>query len=178
MSIIKLFVNLLFIIYYTKMNKIILRSLLFLGLLSHAQSPLPSIELKTLSGQFINTDDIASNNKLMIVSLWATWCVPCKNELDAVAEVYEDWIEETNVKYFAISIDDSRTSKRIKPMIDGKDWEFEILLDENSELKRSFGVSTVPFTVIVKDGLVVYKHTGFTPGYEDELYEELLKFSE
>lgn len=152
--------------------------LFFLGLLTQAQSPLPTVELQTLNGQLISTDEIASNNQLMIISLWATWCVPCKNELDAVAEVYEDWVSETDIKYFAISIDDSRTSKRIKPMVDGKDWEFEILLDENSELKRAFGVSTVPFTVIVKNGLMVYKHTGYTPGYEDELYEQILKFSQ
>jgi len=166
-------------------NKLILMNkkkyllvLFFLGLLTQAQSPLPTVELQTLNGQLISTDEIASNNQLMIISLWATWCVPCKNELDAVAEVYEDWVSETDIKYFAISIDDSRTSKRIKPMVDGKDWEFEILLDENSELKRAFGVSTVPFTVIVKNGLMVYKHTGYTPGYEDELYEQILKFSQ
>jgi len=160
------------------MNKKKYLFILFLGLFTQAQSPLPSIELKTLSGQFINTNQIAQENQLMIISLWATWCVPCKNELDAVAEVYEDWVSETDVKYFAISIDDSRTSKRIKPMVDGKGWEFEILLDENSELKRAFGVSTVPYTVIVKNGLMVYKHTGYTPGYEDELYEQILKFSQ
>jgi len=159
------------------MNKKKYLFILFLGFFTQAQSPLPSIELKTLSGQFINTNQIAQENQLMIISLWATWCVPCKNELDAVAEVYEDWVSETDVKYFAISIDDSRTSKRIKPMVDGKGWEFEILLDENSELKRAFGVSTVPYTVIVKNGLMVYIHTGYTPGYEDELYEQILKFS-
>ena len=111
----------------------------------------------------------------MIISLWATWCVPCKNELDAVAEVYDDWISETNVMYFAVSIDDSRTSKRIKPMVNGKEWGFEILLDENSDLKRAFGVSTVPYTVIVKNGDIVYKHMGYSPGYEDELYSQLIK---
>jgi len=169
----------MFIIKLILMNKKkYLLVLFFLGLLTQAQSPLPTVELQTLNGQLISTDEIASNNQLMIISLWATWCVPCKNELDAVAEVYEDWVSETDIKYFAISIDDSRTSKRIKPMVDGKDWEFEILLDENSELKRAFGVSTVPFTVIVKNGLMVYKHTGYTPGYEDELYEQILKFSQ
>ena len=160
------------------MNKKKYLFILILGFFTQAQSPLPSIELKTLSGQFINTNQIAQENQLMIISLWATWCVPCKNELDAVAEVYEYWVSKTDVKYFAISIDDSRTSKRIKPMVDGKGWEFEILLDENSELKRAFGVSTVPYTVIVKNGLMVYKHTGYTPGYEDELYEQILKFSQ
>lgn len=144
----------------------------------NAQNPLPDVNLKTLMGKTISTTEISNNNKLMVISLWATWCVPCKNELDAIAEVYEDWVDDTGVSLFAVSIDDSRTSKRIKPMINGKDWEFEILLDENSDLKRAFGVSTVPFTVLIKNGKIVYKHTGYTPGYEKELYDQILKFTD
>ena len=144
---------------------------------SNSQSDLPNVNLKTLNGETTSVKKIAQKNKLIIISLWATWCVPCKNELDAVAEVYDEWVSETDVVYYAVSIDDSRTSKRIKPMVNGKDWGFEILLDENSDLKRVFGVSTVPYTTIIKNGRVVYKHTGYTPGYEDELYNQLLKFS-
>ena len=140
---------------------------------TYGQEMLPNIELKTLSNSTISTQKIASENELIIISLWATWCVPCKNELDAVSDLYQDWIDETNVIYYAVSIDDSRTSNRIKPMINGKDWDFEILLDQNSDLKRAFGISTVPYTVIVKDQKVVYKHMGYTPGYEEELYNEL-----
>ena len=145
--------------------------------ISNSQSDLPNVNLKTLTGKSTSIKKIAQKNELIIISLWATWCVPCKNELDAVAEVYDEWMSETDVVYYAVSIDDSRTSKRIKPMVNGKDWEFEILLDENSDLKRAFGVSTVPYTTIIKNGRVVYKHTGYTPGYEDELYNQLLKFS-
>ena len=101
--------------------------------------------------------------------------MPRRLAVDAVAEVYDEWVSETDVVYYAVSIDDSRTSKRIKPMVNGKDWEFEILLDENSDLKRAFGVSTVPYTTIIKNGRVVYKHTGYTPGYEDELYNQALE---
>lgn len=158
-------------------NKIYTVLLLFVGSLTYGQNPLPNVSLKTLYGQNTSTQKIAKQNDLMIISLWATWCVPCKNELDAVAEVYEDWVSETGVRYYAVSIDDSRTSKRIKPMVNGKDWDFDILLDENSDLKRAFGVSTVPYTVIVKNSEIVYKHMGYTPGYEEELYEELLKYS-
>lgn len=139
-----------------------------------AQEQLPSTTLKTLSGSNTTLKEIAAVDDLIVVSLWATWCVPCKNELDAVAEVYDDWVSETGVKYYAVSIDDSRTAKRVKPMINGKGWEFEILLDENSDLKRVFGVSTVPFTIIIKSGEIVYKHTGYTPGYEDELYDMIV----
>lgn len=139
-----------------------------------AQEQLPNTTLKTLSGANTTLTEIAAIDDLIVVSLWATWCVPCKNELDAVAEVYDDWVSETGVKYYAVSIDDSRTAKRVRPMINGKGWEFEILLDENSDLKRAFGVSTVPYTVIIKSGEIVFKHTGYTPGFEDELYDQIV----
>jgi|TARA_B100000768_G_scaffold181820_1_gene206677 thiol-disulfide isomerase/thioredoxin len=139
-----------------------------------AQELLPNTTLKTLSGATTTLAEIAAVDDLIVVSLWATWCVPCKNELDAVADVYDDWVSETGVKYYAVSIDDSRTAKRVRPMVNGKGWEFEILLDENSDLKRAFGVSTVPYTIIIKSGEIVYKHTGYTPGFEDELYDQIV----
>ena len=160
-------------------KKIIMKKFIYILIFSFnfalfAQEQLPSTTLKTLSGSNTTLKEIAAVDDLIVVSLWATWCVPCKNELDAVAEVYDDWVLETGVKYYAVSIDDSRTAKRVRPMINGKGWEFEILLDENSDLKRAFGVSTVPYTIIIKSGEIVYKHTGYTPGYEDELYEKIV----
>jgi thiol-disulfide isomerase/thioredoxin len=156
------------------MKKIVYLLVFSLNFILFAQQQLPNTSLKTLSGANTTLSEIAAENELIVVSLWATWCVPCKNELDAVADVYDDWVSETGVKYFAVSIDDSRTAKRVKPMINGKGWEFEILLDENSDLKRAFGVSTVPYTVIIKSGEIVYKHTGYTPGFEDELYNRIV----
>jgi len=156
------------------MKKIICLLVFSLNFILFAQRQLPNTSLKTLSGANTTLSEIAAENELIVVSLWATWCVPCKNELDAVADVYDDWVSETGVKYFAVSIDDSRTAKRVKPMINGKGWEFEILLDENSDLKRAFGVSTVPYTVIIKSGEIVYKHTGYTSGFEDELYDRIV----
>mgnify|MGYP001416787008 CR=1 FL=1 len=158
------------------MKNSIFFTVLCLGLFLNAQKKLPNTSLKTLSGSSVNLSELANNNELFILSLWATWCVPCKNELDAVSDVYEDWVTETGVTYFAVSIDDSRTAKRVKPMVNGKDWAFEILLDENSDLKRAFGVSIVPYTIIVKSSEIVYTHTGYTAGFEDELYAKLLTF--
>ena len=142
-----------------------------------AQNNIPNTHLKTLDGKTTNLQDISKNNDLIVVSLWATWCVPCKNELDAISEVYSDWQDETNVTLYAISVDDSRTVKRVKPLINGKDWDYEILLDTNNELKRALGAATVPLTLIIKNGEIVYRHSGYTPGSEDDLYEEIKKHS-
>ncbi|WP_298900360.1 TlpA disulfide reductase family protein [uncultured Psychroserpens sp.] len=142
-----------------------------------AQDVLPKMQLETLKGSNINLEDISSDDQLVVISLWATWCVPCKNELDAISEVYDDWVDETNVKLYAVSVDDSRTVKRVKPLVSGKGWEFDILLDTNSDLKRKLNAPTIPLTLLVKNNKILYRHSGYTPGSEDELYEKIKEFS-
>ena len=142
-----------------------------------AQDVLPKMQIKTLNGDSISLEDISKDDQLVIVSLWATWCVPCKNELDAISDVYEDWVDETNVKLYAVSVDDSRTVKRVKPLVSGKGWEFDILLDTNSDLKRQLNAPTIPLTLLVKNNKIVFRHSGYTPGSEDELYEKVKEFS-
>jgi len=159
-------------------NKHILLALIFLFTCTiNAQNNVPTTKIKTLTGETTDLKTISEKNDLIVVSLWATWCVPCKNELDAISDVYDDWQDETDVVLYAISVDDSRTVKRVKPMINGKGWDYEILLDTNNDLKRELGASTVPLTLIIKNGKIVYRHSGYTPGSEDDLYEEIKKHS-
>lgn len=150
--------------------------LLFIGisLQTLAQDQLPNVNLSNLDQEIVNLQEVAnSHDGPVIFSLWATWCVPCLKELEAISEVYEDWQDETNVKLIAISVDDSRTVKRVKPLINGKGWDYEILLDTNNDVKRALGAATVPLTILVKDGKIVYRHSGYSPGAENELYEQV-----
>ena len=139
-----------------------------------AQDALPDIALETLDGQTTTLTSEANRSELTVVSLWATWCVPCIKELDAISEIYSDWQDETGVSLIAVSNDDARTVRRVRPMINGKGWEYNILLDTNTDVKRALGAATVPLTVLVKNGQIVYRHSGYTPGAEYELYEEIL----
>ena len=99
------------------------------------------------------------------------------DEVHTCQQCYEEWQEETNVAIIAISTDDSRTKKRVIPLVNGKDWDYEILLDDNQELKRALNISVMPYVIVVKNGEIVYQHTGYTPGSEDELYEVIKKHS-
>jgi len=138
---------------------------------------MPKMSLKNLEGETISTAELAKSDDVKVFSFWATWCVPCINELDAISEVYEDWQDETNVEIIAVATDDTRTKKRIRPMVNGKSWEYTVLLDDNQDLKRALNISTIPHVVVVKNGKIVYRHTGYTPGAEEELYEVIKKHS-
>lgn len=159
------------------MRKLFLLLLIFQNIVIFSQETLPNLDLKTLEGDSQNIRTISQENDLMVVSLWATWCVPCKNELDAINDVYSDWQDELDVVLYAVSIDDSRTVKRVKPLVNGKNWDFEILLDTNNDLKRALGAATVPLTLVVKNGKIVFRHSGYAPGYEDELFDILKEHS-
>jgi thiol-disulfide isomerase/thioredoxin len=160
------------------MKKIICLSIIAcISFYSNAQDYLPNLKLPTLDGNDVLIQDISKDDQLVIISLWATWCVPCKNELDAINEVYDDWTSETNVKLYAISVDDSRTVKRVKPLVNGKGWEFDVLLDTNSDLKRQLNAPTIPVTLLVKNNKILFRHSGYNPGSEDELFEKIKEFS-
>ena len=136
-----------------------------------SQTTIPNTNLTTLDGKSVKIQDEISKDKITILSFWASWCVPCINELDAISEVYEDWQEDFNMELIAISTDDARTQKRIRPMVNGKGWPYKILLDKNQELKRALNISTIPQIIILKNSKIIYIHSGYSPGVEDEFYE-------
>jgi len=164
------------------MKKYILSLMMLVAVALTAQAQLPSVMLKTMDGKTVNTAELSNDGKPFIIDFFATWCKPCNRELDAIAEVYEDWQEETGVKIFAISIDVAQNMNKVKPLVDNHGWEYDVLLDPNSDFKRALGIQMIPYVLIVDGkGNIVYKHNGYTDGAENELIEkvrELIKGSE
>jgi len=163
-------------------NIVMIMLVLFIGLSVYSQSEgktgrqLPSIDLRTAGGEPFNTADISNDGKPVILSFWALWCKPCIKELNTIADEYYDWQEETGVKLIAVSIDDSRSSSKVKPFADGNDWDYEILLDENGDFKRAMNVNMIPHTFILDgDGNIVWQHTSFSEGGELQLIDNVRK---
>jgi len=134
-------------------------------------SQIASIDVKTLNNTIINTSQFNNNNDLIIISFWATWCKPCINELENIHEVYEEWVEETNVKLIAISVDNSRSQMKVKPFVNAKGWEYEVYID-SGKFMRSMGVNIIPHTFLLNsDKEIIYSHVGYNEGDEEELYK-------
>lgn len=160
----------------TIMKKLILATLLLIGIVTTASAQLPKVMLKNIDGKAVSTDTLSNNGKPFIIDFFATWCKPCNRELTAISEVYEEWQEETGVKVIAVSIDQAQNINKVKPLVDNHGWQYEVLLDPNSDFKRALGIQTIPY-VIVCDGKgnIVAKHNGYTEGAEEELIEEVRK---
>ena len=164
----------------TKMKKftLLLLSLTIVCLSGFGQG-LPPVPLKNLEGQTISTKEISNEGKPMVVSFWATWCKPCIKELNSIQDVYEDWQDETGVKLVAVSIDDARNVPLVAPFVNARGWEYDVYIDANSDFKRAMNVVNVPHTFLLNgDGKVVYQHTTYAPGDEEELYEKILSLVE
>jgi len=128
-------------------------------------SNLPSVDIKTLEGKVVNIKDYVGNGKITVISFWATWCSPCKRELDAIAEIYPA---------LAITVDDARSLAKVPAMVETKGWEYTILADSKQELQKALNFQTVPQTFLIDaEGNIVYTHSGYNPGDEIELEDKI-----
>lgn len=152
--------------------------ILLVSATSFQQKTVPAVDIRTLDGKTFNTSHINNNGKPIIISFWATWCKPCKKELEAMAANYAEWNKETQVKIVAVSIDDSRSTARAATEAKAKAWEFDVYLDPNQDFKRAMNVNNIPHTFLLDGkGEIVWQHTAYAEGDEDQLYELVKKYA-
>lgn len=159
-------------------NSLFITAALSIATAASAQKVLPEVSVKTLEGQSVDVRTLPTSGRITVISFWATWCAPCKKELDAVSEVYEEWQKKYNVDLIAVSIDDARGAAKVKPMVEQKLWDYLVILDSNGDLKNALNIQNVPYTLLLdQKGNIVWTHSGYIPGDEKELEKEIAKLT-
>ncbi len=161
-----------------KVFALMIAMLLSVGISSAKDKTIPSVSIKDLKGKVVDTKTFDNGNKPMFITFWATWCKPCLTELSAIDDNFEAWAEKTGVKVIAISIDDSRSARKLPAFVKGRDWKFEVYSDENSDFKRAMGVNNPPHSFIIDGkGKIVWEHNGYAPGDENEVFRKLKEYT-
>lgn len=137
---------------------------------------MPNISLKDINGNSVNIKSLADSGKITIITFWATWCKPCLKELNNTLELIDDWKENYNAQYYAVSVDDAKTTHQVKPMATALGYvdSYNILLDPNKDLARNMNVNNPPMIFIYDTkGSLVYSHMGYTEGAEYDVDDKL-----
>lgn len=139
-----------------------------------AQS-LPDVKVENLRGDVISTRSLVSG-KPCIVSFWSMTCKPCILELNTINDYLEEWREEADFDVIAVSTDDVRQIAQARGYAKSRGWDFICVFDKNQDFKRAMNVAQTPHSFVLDgEGNVVYSHSGYTPGSEQELFDKVVE---
>jgi peroxiredoxin len=128
----------------------------------------PLFTLKTLTGENYSLEKNLGRGPI-VINFWATWCGPCFLEMKSMKKVYDTFAAK-GVQFLSIAIDDNKTQPQIPGMIRTYKIPFTILLDGNKEVfKRFQGTNPPNLFILDKNGMLVYKHSGYIKGDEKKV---------
>ena len=126
------------------------------------------------SGRPLNEGDLLG--KAWLIQVWATWCSPCVEELDAMPGLYEQLAElRPRLEFLSISVDEERSSSLETLSTRALPWP-SAWADDEEALMQAWGFAGVPLTLLVDEGgriVQVWDRSPRTPAIEQAVRELL-----
>jgi len=118
--------------------------------------PLTRFRLTSLDGAEVGPPDYAGD--VVLVDFWATWCVPCHAQAEVLKQLYAD-VGDEGVHFLAVDVGETET--QVRGFVEQRPFPYPVLLDEQSELADSLGVTGLPTLMIIdRQGEVTYFDAG------------------
>jgi thiol-disulfide isomerase/thioredoxin len=127
--------------------------------------PAPGFSLQSRDGQQVSLASL--KGKVVMVNFWATWCVPCRQEMPHLEALYEKY-NSLGFELLAVNVE-KNNAEGARKWLEETPVTFPVLFDPNNEVTKLYKVQTMPSTVLVaRDGTMRFIHHGYKPGYESE----------
>jgi peroxiredoxin len=127
--------------------------------------PAPGFSLQSSDGQQVSLASL--KGKVVMVNFWATWCVPCRQEMPHLQALYDRY-NSLGFELLAVNVE-KNNAEGARKWLEETPVTFPVLFDPNNEVTKLYKVQTMPSTVLVaRDGTMRFIHHGYKPGYESE----------
>ena len=130
-------------------------------------APAPELNAATPDGKTVQLSALAG--KAVVVSFWASWCLPCRVEMPELAKFVQEWTGDkkhrVELVYLAVNFKDA--AGVVRPLL--KDTRYGgalFALDEDGKIAELWKVSAFPTTYVISpkgeilDAQVGYKEYG------------------
>jgi cytochrome c-type biogenesis protein len=126
----------------------------------------PQFAAQMLDGSDVSLAEL--RGKVVLLNVWATWCVPCRKEMPALQQLYQDLGAEGLV-VLAVSVDAAGARDAVDAFVDERGIGFDIALDPSGGVQETFRTMGVPESFLIdRDGKIVRRWIGeFDPGSDD-----------
>ena len=143
--------------------RIILTLLIYLNAGTAVSQTVAGMKLSSTTGDAVDLVETARKGPTLI-TFWALWCSPCKQELRAIEGLYERY-RERGFSVVAINQDTPRSVAKVRSYIGSQQFTFPVVLDPNGQLLQRFNGQVIPYSVMLDTtGAVVHTSVGYLPG--------------
>jgi peroxiredoxin len=112
----------------------------------------PDFELKTPKGANVRLSDL--RGQPVLVNLWATWCPPCRAEMQSIEKVYQEY-KDRGFTVLAVNMTYQDDPLAVMPFVNEQRLTFPILLDENGEMGNAYQLRSLPSSYFIRrDGII------------------------
>lgn len=125
-----------------------------------------------LDGNEIQLSKLLEKGPVMI-SFWATWCSPCKEEMKKMQPIYEKY-KDQGFTYLGINQDNQKSISKVKAFINSNNYTFPVVLDLDKKIFQDYLGIGLPYSLIIdKNKKVIAKHLGYITGDEVKIEKEI-----
>ncbi|MBK9331275.1 MAG: TlpA family protein disulfide reductase [Ignavibacteria bacterium] len=155
------------------MKKILfVTAFLFIAVLNLNAQSYYNFTLQNLENDDVTLDELIAKGPVLI-SFWATWCSPCKEEMKKLQPIFEKY-KDQGFTYLAVNQDNQKSIAKVKSYINANKYTFPVVLDTDKKIFEAYGGIGMPYSILIDmNKNIAAKHLGYVTGDDKKIEKEI-----
>jgi len=143
-------------------------------LVSAQPTSIPDVDLRDINGTIVSSSQITQPGESTLIVFWKSSSGKCCENLDMLQEAWDETLKQKGVRLIAVCVDCDGAWTRVKPIVNGNDWDFDTYIDVNGDFKRAMSVGDVPCTMLFdQDQNLVCRYNSACTGSQEFICQNI-----